>query len=241
MNNIKEEQVLEFFKTWHLDNESQRYLGYHSKRYEYLLSEISKLVPSNDEFDILDIGAAYQTALLRNYYPKVNIDTLGFFDKRFPPREIDVHHELDLNLFKNSQIDKKYDLIVFSEVIEHLYTSPVVILKYLRSLLKDDGVIIIQTPNASSLWKRISLLMGKNPYELIRIDSEKNPGHFREYTIKELKIITEESGFTVSNFSIKNYFNKENLKHKLCDLLTDILFDTLREGITINLKKSKST
>ena len=79
----------------------------------------------------------------------------------------------------------RYDLVVFAEVIEHLHTSPVHTLAFVRGLLADAGVLILQTPNAASLPKRLKLLAGRNPYELIRADGG-NPGHFREYTLAEL-------------------------------------------------------
>jgi len=89
-------------------------------------------------------------------------------------------------------------LIVFSETIEHLYTSPQIVLAFLAKLLRPGpgAGILIQTPNAASFWKRVRLLLGHNPYELIRTDRQ-NPGHFREYTMRELEDYAMQAGFRV--------------------------------------------
>tara|TARA_B100000315_G_C14403616_1_gene507638 strand:+ start:121 stop:846 length:726 start_codon:yes stop_codon:yes gene_type:complete len=234
----KEKNIKDFFKDWQLDHESREYLKYHSKRYKFLLNKISNIIDENKNYQILDIGPAYQTALLRNGAPDTSIDTMGFKDKRLPPRDKESHHEVNLNKTEQFVYSKNYDLIILAEVLEHLYTSPTIILNYLRSILNNNAYLIIQTPNASALWKRISLLLGKNPYEMIRINSDKNPGHFREYTSKELKKMVKEAGFKIIDFSINNNFNKTNLKHRVCDSFSNFLPQTFREGITICLQKT---
>ena len=100
------------------------------------------------------------------------------------------HVKFDLN---NSQdirhwpkVARPFDLIVFAETLEHLYTAPEYSLAFLGSLLTEKGILIVTTPNAAMIMKRLILLLkGKNPYEKIRLIAE-NPGHYREYTMKEL-------------------------------------------------------
>lgn len=87
-------------------------------------------------------------------------------------------------------------MVVFAEVIEHLYASPRLVLRFLHHLLSGAGVLLIQTPNAASLTKRVKLLAGSNPYEKIREDAT-NPGHFREYTASELREYASSEGFEV--------------------------------------------
>ena len=73
----------------------------------------------------------------------------------------------------------EYDVVVMAEVIEHLYTAPSVVLPYLRTLVRPDGVLIIQTPNAAAVFRRLKLLMGSNPFTLINEDTT-DPWDFRE-------------------------------------------------------------
>jgi 2-polyprenyl-3-methyl-5-hydroxy-6-metoxy-1,4-benzoquinol methylase len=78
-----------------------------------------------------------------------------------------------------------FDLICFNEVLEHLYTAPETVIPALVRLLRPGGTMVIQTPNAAALNKRLMLLIGRNPYERIRTDLT-NPGHLRELTKAEL-------------------------------------------------------
>jgi len=79
------------------------------------------------------------------------------------------------------------------------------VLPALKQLLSPDGAILIQTPNAAAVSSRWKLLFGENPYELIRVDRT-NPGHFREYTLKELTDYATDAGFQVSEADYCNYW-----------------------------------
>jgi 2-polyprenyl-3-methyl-5-hydroxy-6-metoxy-1,4-benzoquinol methylase len=104
-----------------------------------------------------------------------------------------------------SGVPEPFGLIVFAEVLEHLYTAPELVLHVLESLLARDGIIVCQTPNAAALHKRLKLLAGINPYERIRVDSG-NPGHFREYTKPELVDVARRVGLHVLEHQYADYF-----------------------------------
>jgi len=75
----------------------------------------------------------------------------------------------------------------------------------LSSLLKPGGILLVTAPNAAALSKRIKMLLGYNPFERIRFYLQ-NPGHFREYTLSELKGMGQTCGLDVvaayhANFS----------------------------------------
>jgi hypothetical protein len=86
------------------------------------------------------------------------------------------------------------------------------------------------TPNAVALEKRIKLVTGYNPYELIRLNKD-NPGHFREYTVRELKTLGEEAGLKLIDHETSNYFARFKSKGRLFDAITNILPQTFRTGI----------
>lgn len=181
------------------------YLYYHKPRYEVLLNLVKTYHFPNAR--ILDIGNSKFSKILSTSLNS-QVDELGFF--KDTKRQHGNTYQFNLN---RSQ-DKKhwrtdfgtYDIIVFAEVIEHLYTAPSLVLDYLYALLSDNGILIIQTPNATVLHKRIQLLLGHNPYMLIR-ETPRNPGHFREYTKKELLQYSLASGFQIEQFSYANYFD----------------------------------
>jgi SAM-dependent methyltransferase len=87
------------------------------------------------------------------------------------------------------------DCAVFTEVLEHLhyYYVPLVLSKINRAL-KLGGVLVLTTPNIASLFRRLRLLLGKQPIYHY---------HVREYTMKEVVSLLREAGFEV----IKAYYS----------------------------------
>jgi hypothetical protein len=230
-----------------LDPESTTYWHYHRDRFAWIGRLFHELVA---EFRwhkqpierVLDIGNSYQTLLFNRLHPELRIDTLGWLCERYAPSGDSTHFDFDLN---NSYTQEKdswppmeggYQIIAFLEVVEHLYTSPRVVFSFLRELMADGGVLIVQTPNAAALKKRLRLLRGGNPYELIRED-RMNPGHFREYTVEELCHLGHESGLEVKDIHVTNFFIDGAWLDRTCDRLANYLPKTFRSGMTVVFRK----
>jgi 2-polyprenyl-3-methyl-5-hydroxy-6-metoxy-1,4-benzoquinol methylase len=79
-----------------------------------------------------------------------------------------------------------FDVIVASEVIEHVLDTDFFI-KEIKRVLRPNGYLILTTPNAASLGRRIYLLLGKNPYFEASFGFPKNAdaGHIR-FFVKDL-------------------------------------------------------
>ncbi|WP_444895721.1 methyltransferase domain-containing protein [Microbulbifer sp. SSSA005] len=216
------------------------YLRYHFPRFEILFDTVSHY--HEDGFRILDIGRSDFTEVLISKFQ--NVDTLGL--ERESDNSISRHFNFNLNDCRDRSLWRrdvpKYDIIIFSEVVEHLYTSPGQVLGFLKTLLNKGGVIIIQTPNAVALHKRLKIIFGRNPYELIR-ENHNNPGHFREYTKKELIFYLAELGFSLLKFRYENHFdyrfsehsNKnvllKNDKRKIFNIISSALPGPLKPGM----------
>jgi SAM-dependent methyltransferase len=229
-----------------LDAESCEYWIHHEGRFKYITHLISDLIDDAQRSGckierVLDIGNSYQTMMINRIWPGLHIDTMGFLAERYRPSGETKHYGYDLNDAHYPErwisLDKneKYDLILFLEVIEHLYTAPEKILDFLGSILKPGGYIIIQTPNAASLIKRLRLLFGENPYERIRKD-RMNPGHFREYTEQEIRDIAMHSGFSVKALHMTDYFVEITTAEKICRGISKILPPTFKTGMTVVLR-----
>ena len=192
----------------------QGYVSFHSRRWKYLLEICVRYLPQRQK-RVLDIGRSQFSYTLAEYYSEV--ETLGF------PLEEDVgalrntqpklipHVTFDLNRTQDPGSWLKlppFDLIVMAEVVEHLYTAPELVFLFLRSILRQGGILVCQTPNAVWLPRRIQMLAGIHPYERIRC-YDKNPGHYREYTGSELREIGEVCGFEILLHEFKDYFGSE--------------------------------
>jgi SAM-dependent methyltransferase len=237
----------------HGDHEAERaaaveagYRQYHAPRHRFLLRLVQEHLPAGAR-RVLDVGPSPLTDLLRRHLA-CPVDTLGL--QPAERHEGGDHHHADLNHPEALPGDlPSYDLVVFAEVLEHLHTSPTPVLGALSSVLTEGGLLLLQTPNAASLPKRIKLLLGKNPYDLIREERD-NPGHFREYTLAELKRYAQQGGFEVVAIHRKYYFDARHAHHHgtetgrqaLTGALKNLLYRTLppflREGITLVLRNS---
>jgi hypothetical protein len=223
--------------------ENPGYLAFHRPRFEFLMKVVTGQVGASCR--ILDIGPSPFTKMLRDSL-RSPIDSLGL-----EPESASAagrHYHFNLN---DTQVPAKcrrdlgpYDLIIFAEVVEHLFTAPELVLSYLHGLLSPGGSLIVQTPNAASLRKRVKLALGINPFERIRVDPS-NPGHFREYTAGELAGILSQTGFVVKTSWRQFYFDARFARHEigteppnhlrgaLLNAVNQLLPPFLREGITI--------
>ena len=207
-----------------MNEEWAAYRRYHERRYRALMRVVADLGPDR----VLNVGPMFETELLRA--SGATVDTLGFANPAFPPREGERHIEWDLNE-PGPDGDGSYDAIVMAEVIEHLHSAPATVLRRLAGWLRPGGAIVIQTPNAVALHKRLRMAAGRNPIEPIRADSS-NPGHFHEYTLDELREAAGAAGLEVGGVRTANYFGTS----RGYAALGRVLPPALRHGITIWLR-----
>lgn len=89
--------------------------------------------------------------------------------------------------------DKKYDQIVFLDVIEHLY-DPAKTLASLMPYLKDEGEVIFSIPNMAHTSVRIMLLNGEfDAGKTGLLDST----HLHFYTKREINRVFNKAGYRV--------------------------------------------
>jgi SAM-dependent methyltransferase len=212
--------------------EEQIYLRTHAQRYERLLGLVRPLSPTR----LLVVGPSYETVLLRDAFPDATVNTLGWHDGRFPLREHESHVQFDLNDTDYPTLGL-HDVVICSEVIEHLHVATVPVLRFLASGLAPGGHLILQTPNATALAKRIRMLFGRNPYDPIREESG-NPGHFHEHTVDELVAAVEDAGLEVTRVLTENYFDHGSRKNHAYRALGRLMTRSLREGITVVARTS---
>jgi 2-polyprenyl-3-methyl-5-hydroxy-6-metoxy-1,4-benzoquinol methylase len=196
----------------------KEYLKQHSNRFKATF-DICKEIVNDSNATVLDIGRSPFTELLLSYY--ANVSTLGFDPKlddggHREENTLNTKSHIIFNLDHSNdfakwpQCSERFDLITFCETIEHLHTAPEYTIAFLSSLLKPNGKLLITTPNAATLKNRITLIFGKNPFEKIRL-YDKNPGHFREYTVSEMTAMGKDLGLTVEKCTTINFYKSRFL------------------------------
>lgn len=217
-------------------NESSiQYALNHKKRHKKIFNLCLKSSPQKD-INVLDIGRSSLTELLNTYYQNLSTLGLSLLEDNGGHRELSDlqnidHITFDLNESDNinawPKLNNSFDLVVFSETIEHLIIAPEFVMLFLNYILKPGGILVMSTPNAVSLRKRLLMLIGKNPFEKIRF-YKNNPGHFREYTKNEISQIAEMTGYNVVICKTLNFFLYPSIYilkiiGKLADINNDII------------------
>jgi 2-polyprenyl-3-methyl-5-hydroxy-6-metoxy-1,4-benzoquinol methylase len=140
--------------------------------------------------DVLDIGSVGQSQKYHLWSKiKKNSRSLIGIDTEFSNEKDIVQGNME-----NYSFRKKFDVIIAGDVIEHVYNQGLFLLN-IRSHLKDNGTLIITTPNAK--W-----------FTVIKKPNSTHTLWHDKYT---LKYILKMTGFNISFFSFyygnKPYYN----------------------------------
>ena len=105
--------------------------------------------------------------------------------------------------------DETFDIVLFCETIEHLSVRLHKVLQEARRILKQEGFMILTTPNVARLDNRLKLLLGKSPFGDARVDS-----HIHEYTANEIESGLLANGFQIERLYISNCLERSFSYHK---------------------------
>lgn len=135
---------------------------------------------------ILDITCFATTQMFRILFPNATVHAC---DKHL--RWLDFldgveGRECNLELDSLPYEDACFDLVVFTETLEHIPRSPYVLLGEVKRVLKPGGLVLFSVPNLSSLSNRIRFVLGRNVLTVERFYSD-SFGHFREYNMREVE------------------------------------------------------
>jgi SAM-dependent methyltransferase len=106
-----------------------------------------------------------------------------------------------------NQIEDRFDVIECCQCLEHWSFNPIPIVERFVQLLKPDGYLYITVPNAISLFRRVSHLLGRTPYPSMadfqrQCDASQcadvSP-HWREYTFADLQQLIHHAGGKVAS------------------------------------------
>ena len=135
---------------------------------------------------ILDIGC--NVGEMRKYLPK----NIKYYGVDIAYEDYDIK-KIDLN-YDKIPFNEKFDFILCTEILEHLY-HPLNVIEQIPDLLKPDGIIIISLPNECTIFHRIMMLLGKGITSWDRNDDKHifypTIGQSRKFISKYFKIIKE--------------------------------------------------
>jgi len=174
---------------------------YWSKIPEWILA----LKESYAKPNILDIGCGYGTlsAFCGNVIESSLLHAIDFTDDYLSP-ELIKSKSIDFRVC-NIELQEipwnvKFDIVILTEVIEHLNFNPVPTLNKIREALSDNGKIFLSTPDAQE-WGRVSKY-----YESLEQMPQPTHGsniiddHVWQYEKTELVHLIEQCGLQVDKF-----------------------------------------
>ena len=140
-------------------------------------------------------------------YMKERLRDPSLFEAHFgdlPPRI--TFYQVDVDTERLPFDNAALDLVIMTDVIEHLY-YPDRVLEECRRTLRTGGVLFIRTPNAVDLKRRILTFNGRTAYPDLdawlapKVKLQKGVSdrrfhlHIREYTMGELELLLRYYGF----------------------------------------------
>lgn len=136
--------------------------------------------------------------------------------------------------------DRRFDAIFFMDVLEHL-KNPVQGLVHLRALLKDEGVLILNTPNACTPYRFLWHLVRRGPAAIDYHNPEKlGDFHFQTYDYLTLEKTLNFVGLKIDHLeptrmTLPRVFSSRALA-RLFPLLSDSLLVACRKTAPIDLE-----
>ncbi|MBL0883761.1 MAG: hypothetical protein IBJ16_10530, partial [Chitinophagaceae bacterium] len=135
------------------------YFNYHKKRFRKMAETVSRIVPPGST--VLDIGSHYlHSSLLLSFmgYQVVSMDVSEFWELDYiRQRATDyqltpvVENQLEHVTSLGHETDR-YDLILFTEIFEHITFNPIGFWKRVHTLIKTHRKIYLPTRTSLNLY-----------------------------------------------------------------------------------------
>ncbi len=231
-----EKDLLNYLRGFNLDgatgDELKSYLEEDFKRFVYTLN----LVPNTySGASLLEIGAnPYFTSILLKKFTNLRLFFTNYFGAtgvsgKQTQRNLSTNEVFEFEFINtNIEVDdipygEKFDVILFCEVLEHLTSDPVGTILRIKKSLKEDGTLILTTPNVNRLENVLRMISGSNiydPYSGYGIYGR----HNREYNKHEIFMLLTHCGFKIEEmFSSDVHDNRSNNYYPVESIAKDIL------------------
>ncbi len=203
------------------------YFRFHHRRYERFESFLNSEFPVDSQPEkrkALDIGSHYLHSSMILSGKGFEVDgmdvsvfwNMDFVKARAEKFGINRIIENDLSSMPEFRdVQEKYDLIVFTEIFEHITFNPIQLWKTVYQILKPGGKIYISTPNSLALanWARNFKNLVTFQSVGITVDdilSKVTYGHhWKEYSANEIKTyfqtLSEDFQVTINPYHYKEY------------------------------------
>lgn len=142
---------------------------------------------------VLEVGAS--TGAMLDIFKEAGWKTWGVEPSESSKIAKEKGHRIISSYFEKAKLPTNYfDLVVMNHTLEHL-DDPVLVLKKIYKILKNNGLLLVDVPNAGGIGSRI--LKDRWPY---RLPEE----HKHQFTRESLSRVFREVGLKVIHFESRS-------------------------------------
>lgn len=168
------------------------YVAFHGARFELTFRAARPFLPS--QATVAVIGGSPFDATLAQRYPQWTMRSVllvpraeagGSLGKPLPFEATPIAVGGD-----PGPLGSAFDLVLCTEVIEHILEDDELLLHSLALLLRPGGILVFSVPNAAGFGNRVKLALGRNVHwdkRSILQGTLGGYGHLREYTFAEVR------------------------------------------------------
>lgn len=180
------------YETFHKNTSQQsKIISKNNFTYRHILHFINKY--SIDKKNIIDIGCGAGTLCFQVASKGIQVLGIDISSKAIKMCQqssgilgLDKFAKFKVVDFPEESVKGKFDLVIFTEVIEHLHDDKLALQK-IFNMLNKGGIVIITTPSLNAPLYRLGYA---NSFD-------ERVGHLRRYTIDSLSKDCENSGFKI--------------------------------------------
>jgi SAM-dependent methyltransferase len=228
------------------------YLGHSERRYLNVVEMFNDQRPAAaaEGPSVLDVGGflgAFPLALSRCGFDVTLVEEFDYYYGAFDDLKSFLEGEgvhvwaADFTQPLEHDPRRSYGLITNLAMMEHLPSSPKVLLENIRRCMDEDSTLFVEVPNIAYWPNRLKALRGQSIHPAVELMYASAPpflGHHREYTVAELRDVLAWAGFEVRATDVFNYSlslseggSYARLYTLLVYLWPTLLFENCREVI----------
>lgn len=204
----------------------------HHARYR---SDVRRIVRHHRGGPILELGSVpcHLTLLLKQLgYPCIGVDLAPErCADRILSAGLDVRR-CDIETEPLPFASASFELVLFSEVFEHLRIDPLFTLSEINRVLRAGGVLLLSTPNLYAAQRIGKFLLGRgfnDPLaEFMKLRLIGHMGHVREYTSAEMRRLLAFGGFAIESLRYDHYHYPASRRGRAARALFAVLPERFR-------------
>lgn len=198
-------QILSSVERSLTSQEERTYFLIHEARYRYILKQI-QILSAEHKLKILDVGCyPYHLGAALEL---MGHEVWGISSTHEPIKNTKVYI-LNIETDKFPYKDNTFDLVLCSEVVEHLPHSPMPAIREMYRVARQGGHVLITTPNINRSINQGKMLLGRSPmYSIDAFLENEGKGsnlyhrHNREFTLRELTILVKKAHWHIAKTAL---------------------------------------